>query len=155
MLAWSGRFLLPAEGEICGRDYLDEIHEIECLLVCALLGVVQGIDVMVGPSTWSRSGVLLLHILNNSITELGSKAEVVDPVCESVRVLVLDVVVQIMYVQISIGERFPRSNVEVTNNLVHPNAAFKTTSLLALLVEVLSVVFALALLHTLAATKGP
>jgi hypothetical protein len=44
---------------------------------------------------------------------------------------------------------------EVSNDLVDANAALETASLLSLLVEMLGVVFALALLNTLAATKRP
>jgi hypothetical protein len=44
---------------------------------------------------------------------------------------------------------------EVSNDLVDANAALETASLLSLLVEMLGVVFALALLDTLAATKRP
>lgn len=44
---------------------------------------------------------------------------------------------------------------EVSNNLVDLDAALETASFLALCVQVLGVVFALALLYALAATKGP
>jgi hypothetical protein len=45
--------------------------------------------------------------------------------------------------------------VEVSDDFVDSNAALETAALLSLLVEVLGVVFALALLYALSATERP
>jgi hypothetical protein len=79
----------------------------------------------------------------------------VDLVRESVRVLVLEVIFQVVNMHVASGERFSRSNVEVSDHLVDLDATLKTTALLSLSIEVLGVVFALALLYTLATTERP
>lgn len=99
--------------------------------------------------------MLLLHFLNDHIAQLRAETEVVNRVREGVRVLVLEKVLQIVYMQVAVGERFSGGNVEVSNDFVYANAAIETASFLALLVEMLSVVFAFALLDTLAATERP
>lgn len=74
---------------------------------------------------------------------------------EGVRVFILEVVLQIVYVEVAIGEGLPGCNVEVTNDLVDANVSLEAASFLALLIEVLGIVLALALLDTLAAAERP
>lgn len=74
---------------------------------------------------------------------------------EGMRVLVLEVVLEVVHVHVASGERLSGSDVEVSDDLVDSNATLETASLLSLLVEVLGVVFALALLNALAAAKRP
>ena len=74
---------------------------------------------------------------------------------EGMRILVLEVIFKVMYMEIAIGEGLSRGNVEVSNDLVHLDVALETASLLALLVEMLSVVLAFTLLDALATTERP
>jgi len=67
----------------------------------------------------------------------------------------VEVVLQIVHVHISVTETLAWRKVEVANDLVHTDAAFDTAALAALFVKVFAVVFALALLDALAATKRP
>jgi uncharacterized membrane protein len=60
-----------------------------------------------------------------------------------------------MNVKIAIGEGLSRGNVEVSNDLVHLDVTLETASLLALLVEMLSVVLAFTLLNALATAERP
>lgn len=73
--------------------------------------------------------------------------------CESMGVFVLEVVLEIVYVQVAIRVRLSGRNVEVANDLVDLDATLKTASLLALSVEVFRIVFALALFDALATTE--
>lgn len=98
--------------------------------------------------------MFLLHIRNHRITQLWSKSEMVDLVCERVR-LILEVVLQVMHMQIAVRERLSRRNVEVSNDLVDANAAFEPTPFFTLLVKMLGVMLAFALLNALTATEGP
>jgi hypothetical protein len=79
----------------------------------------------------------------------------VDLVRKSVRVFVLEVILQVVNVHIASGERLSRGDVKVTDDLVDLDTALEPAALLSLSVEVLGVMFALALLHTLAATERP
>lgn len=83
--------LLPAKGEVSGRHDLDKVHEVEGLLCGRLFGVVERVDVVVCPSSRTGVRVLLLHVCDDGVAELGSEAQVVDLVRERVR-LVLEVV---------------------------------------------------------------
>jgi hypothetical protein len=142
--------LLPAEGQVCRRDDLDEVHVIEGALVGMLLRVVEGIDMVVRPHA-SRAS----HGLDGTLGHRRSEAQLVDLVGEAVAALVLEVVLQIMDVHIAVGEGLAGGEVEVAHHFVHPDPAFYPASLFALGVEVLGVVLALALLDALAAAKGP
>lgn len=150
---WS--LLLPAKGQVSGRDYLDEVHEVVRLLVGNLVGVVERVDVVVGPSARPSVLVLLLHVFDHHVAQLGTKANMVDLVCKGMRVLVLEVILEVVYVHVSGRERLSRRDVEVADNLVDSNATLETATFLTLFVEMFGVVFALALLHSLAATKRP
>jgi hypothetical protein len=99
--------------------------------------------------------MLLLHVSNNGFAQLGAEAQVVNLVGESMGVLILEIVLQIVHMHVAVGEGLSRGNVEVSNDLVDLDATLQTTSLLALFVEVFGVVLSLALLDTLATTKRP
>jgi hypothetical protein len=148
-------FLFPAKGQVSGRDHLDEVHEVEGLLIGDLIRVVEWVDVMASPAARTGVLVLLLHVCDDSIAQLRSEAQVVDLVRKSMRVLVLEVVVQVVYVHVASRERLSGGNVEIADNLVDFDASLETASFLSLSVEVFGIVLALALLHALATTKRP
>lgn len=110
---------------------------------------------MVCPSSRTGREVLALHVGDNSVAQLGTESKVVDLVGKGVRVLVLEIVLEIVYMEIAVGERLSWRNVEVSNDFVYTNAALETASLLALCIEVLSVVLTFTLLDALTAAKGP
>jgi hypothetical protein len=155
VLSKARSLLLPAKGQVGGRHDLDEVHEIVGLFACLLLSVIKRVDVVASPSSWAGVLVLLLHVCNDRVAQLRTEAQVVDLVCERVRIFVLEVVLEVVHVHVASRERLSRRNVEVSNDLVDTNAALETASLLSLLVEVLGVVFTLTLLDTLATTKRP
>ena len=68
---------------------------------------------------------------------------------------VLEVILQIVDMQISIGETLARCKVEVTSNLVYTNRTFEPAAFLALSFQSFSIVFPVTLLDILATTKGP
>lgn len=147
--------LLPAEWQVSGRHDLDEVHEVVSLFIGMLLGVVQRIDVVVRPPTGTGPCVLLLHILDNDIAKLGTEAKLVNLVGEGMRILILEVVLEIVYVKVAVRERLSGRNMKVTDNLVDADASLKTTSFLTLLVEMFGVVFSLALFNSLSTTERP
>jgi hypothetical protein len=149
------RLLLPAERQVSGRHDLDKVHVVVCLLIGVLFGVVKRVDMVVRPSTGGRALVFPLHILDNHIAELRAKTKLVNAMSEGMRVLVLEVVLEIVDVQVAVGKGLSGSNVEVSDNLVDTDTALKTTSFLALLVEVFGVVFALTLFYPFSTTEGP
>jgi hypothetical protein len=69
--------------------------------------------------------------------------------------LILEIILQIMHMQIAIGKRLPRCDVEIANDLVYADGALQAAALAALGVEVFGVVLALALLDAFAAAKRP
>jgi hypothetical protein len=148
--------LLPAQRQIGSGDNLDKIHVVERFLSCFLLGVVQRVDVVVGPATRASCRRMFLeHVLYVVFTQLGAKTKVMNLVGEGMRILVFEEVFKVMYVKIAIGEGLSGSDVEVSNNLVHLDVALETAPLLALLVEMLGVVLAFTLLNALATTERP
>jgi hypothetical protein len=58
-------------------------------------------------------------------------------------------------VHVASRERLSGGDVEVADYLVNTDAALKTASLLSLCIEVLGIMFALALLDALSTAKGP
>lgn len=110
---------------------------------------------MVCPSARTSREVLLCHVLHDDVAQLRAKTQVVDLVGKGVRVLVLEVVLQVVHVKVAVREGLPGGDVEIANDFVDLDAALETASLLTLFVKVLRVVFALALLHTLATTERP
>lgn len=56
---------------------------------------------------------------------------------------------------LSVAETLPRRKMEVSDDLVDADAAFNPAAFAALLIELLSVVFALALIDVLAAPERP
>ncbi len=142
---------LPAERQISSRNHLYEIHKIEGFLGRLLVCVVQRIDVMGRPSRL----MLSLHICNGNIAKSRAKAEVVDLVREGVRIIIVEIHVQVVHVQVAIGEGLSRSNVEVANDLVDLDIALDTASFFSLCVELFAIVFALTLLDPFATTERP
>jgi hypothetical protein len=61
-----------------------------------LLGVVERIDVVVRPSACGRALVFPLHVLDNHIAELRAKAKLVNPMGEGMRILVLEIILEIV-----------------------------------------------------------
>jgi hypothetical protein len=155
VLGRSRGFFLPTKGQVSGRDHFNKVHEVESLLISVLVGVVKWIDVMAGPSAGTGVLVLLLHVCDDHVAQLRTEAQVVDLVRKSMRVFVLEVVVQVVYVHVASRERLSRSNVEIADNFVDSNATLETASLLSLGIEVFGIVLALALLHALTTTKRP
>jgi hypothetical protein len=121
------------------------------VLVCP----IQRVDVVVRPSTRTSREVLLCHVLHNDVAQLGTETQVVDLVGKGVCVLVLEVVLEVVHVEVAVREGLPGGDVEVANDFVDLDAALEAASLLTLFVKVLGVVFALALLYTLATTERP
>jgi len=117
-----------------------------------LIRPIERIDVVVCPSSRSRSLVVLIHIRNHHIAQLRSESQMVNNMREGMAV-VLDVVVQIMNMQISIRETLSRGNVEVSDNLVDGDGAFESATFFALCVEVFGVVLALALFDAFATAE--
>ena len=67
----------------------------------------------------------------------------------------IEVVIEIMNVHISVAETPPWRNVEVSNDLIDTNSSLYAASFLALGIQSLAVVFALALLYIFSSSKGP
>jgi hypothetical protein len=67
-----------------------------------LFGIVKRVDVVVRPSTGARALVFPLHVLDNYIAQLRAKAKLVDLVGEGMRILILEVVFEIVDVQVAI-----------------------------------------------------
>lgn len=149
-----GVFAFPSQRQVCGANNLDEVHEVESLLAGLLLGVVEGVDVVVRPATEACIRMFAVHIRNHSIAELRPEAKLVDLVRESVG-LVLEVVLEVVNVHVAVGERLSGRNVEVSDDFVDTDVSLQAASLPALLVEVLGVVLTFTLFHTFAATKRP
>jgi hypothetical protein len=143
---------IPAERKVGGRHDLDEVHKVEVGVVDLLARVVEGVLVVVGPKR-----ALGANLLGNVVGQLRSEAERVDIVSEVVRLALRDipVVLQVVDVHVTAAKASAGSKVEVTNDLVHTQTTLDTASLLALGIQLLAIVFSLALLNTLATAKGP
>ena len=96
-------------------------------------------------------GLLLSQLLG----QLGSEAELVDLVLEGMLDGALPVVLQVVDVHIPVAEAAAGGEVEVSDHLVHADGTGDAATLVPLLIELLGVVFALALLDALALTEGP
>jgi len=142
--------LIPAEREVGCRHNFDEVHVVVCLLIGLLLSVIEWVEVVIRPRH-----TLLADSLDDFVGQLRAKAQVV----HFVRERVLDtfaagkVVLQVMYVHVAIAKTLAGCEVEVSNHFVDTDATLDTTSLAPLLVQVLAVVFPLALLDILAAPE--
>lgn len=155
MFARSGCFLLPTEREVSRRDNLDEIHIIECLFIRVLLRPIQWVDMVISPTSRFTNRLALRHTLDDDVGELGTESQMMDLVREAVVCSVFEVVVQIVHVQIAVGETLSWCDVEVSDHFVHADSTFESAAFCALGIEVLGIVFALALLYAFAATEGP
>ncbi len=65
------------------------------------------------------------------------------------------VIFQIMHMHLSVAETLPRREMEVSDDLIDADAAFNAAAFAALLVELFTVVFPLALLDVFATPEGP
>ena len=77
-------FLLPTKGEVSCRDDFDEVHKVERLFICLLMGVIEGIDMVVCPAAGARGLVAFLHILDHDVAQAGAESQVMDPMREGV-----------------------------------------------------------------------
>jgi hypothetical protein len=94
--------LLPAQRQVGSRHDLDEVHVVERLLIGVLICVIKRIDMVVCPSARARIRMFPLHLLDHHIAQLRTKPQLVDLVRERMRVLVLEVVLQIVHVQVAV-----------------------------------------------------
>ena len=83
---------LPSKRQVRGRDDLDEVHEVISHLIGMLIRPIERVDVVVRPSSRSRSLVVLVHIRNHHIAQLGSKSQMMNNVRKRMAII-LDVVV--------------------------------------------------------------
>ncbi len=143
---------LPAYREE-GRGYnLDKVHKVKVGVVGELLGVVQGIAVVVSPGRRT-----LAQLLDHSLGQLGAEAQVVDVVRKVVLLVTrhLPVVLEVMHVHVAVAETAAGSQMKVAHDLVHLQETVDAAALVPLLFQTLRVVLALALLKGLAVSKGP
>jgi hypothetical protein len=143
---------LPTQRKIRGGHDFDKVHVIVQVLVRLLLGVIEGIEVVVGPRH-----ALLANAFDDFIGQLGSEAEVVDLVRHGVHHVAGDflVVLQVVRVHHTVAETLSRREMEVSDDLVDADPAFDPASLFSLEVQVLRVVLPLALLYVLSSSEGP
>ena len=141
---------VPSQGQVRGRNHLEEVHEIECGLIGRLLGVVERVGVVVIgplPAACQLSG------------KLRSKPELVDLVGHAVLVFGgcprHEVVLDVMRMQVHVCEAATRCNVEVADHLINPQNTFDPTAFAALGLKFLAVSFPLTLLNVLADSKRP
>ena len=152
VLAEAGEALLPAEREVRRRNNLDKVHVVVVRVVGLLVRVVEGVYVVVRPGHG-----LGAHLLVHVVGQLGPEAKMVDRVGERVAALHrrLPVVLEVVHVHVAVAEAPAGRKVEVANDLVDAQATVDAAALMPLLVQLLSVVLALALLDPLALTKRP
>lgn len=144
--------LLPVEGKVGCRHNLDEVHEVVVGVVGLLVGAVERVAVVVSPGVGA-----LGHLLGDGVGQLRTEAEGVDDVGEVVLGIVggLPVVLEVVDVHVSVAEGAARSQVEVSNDLVHAEATLNAAALPALLLQLLGVVLTRALLDVLSLTERP
>ena len=121
------------------------------MLICT----VQRVYVVVCPAARTSREMGLCHVLHNNVAQLGTESQVMNLVRKSVGVFILEVVLEIVYVQVAVGEGLSRCNMEVANDFVDLDATLEAAPFLALGIEVFGVVLALALLNAFAATERP
>lgn len=144
---------IPADGQIRSGNNLDKVHKVEVGVLGLLRGAVQRVQVVVGPG----QGRLLAQSGGDFIGQLRTKAQRMDGVGEVVRLALrnIPVVLQVVNVHVAIAEASARGKMEVAHHLVHAQVSLDATALLALGIELLGVVLALALLDILTSAKGP
>lgn len=123
--------LLPAQGQVRSRNYLDKVHEVISLLFCLMLCIIKWVEMMVSPSH-----ALLANASNNIIRQLRTKAKMMDIVGESMFDVIAasPVVLEIVNVHVTVAERLARCKVEIANNLVDTNSTFNTAAFSTLFV---------------------
>jgi hypothetical protein len=144
--------LLPAKGQVRGRNNLDKVHVVEVGVVGLLLGAVKRITVVVRPG--QRFGA---ELLGDVIRELRAESQRMNDVRKGVAAIDggVPVVLEVVHVHVTVAEGASRRQVKVSDHLVHTQAALDAAALVSLLVEALGVVLALTLLDVLAAAKSP
>ena len=144
--------LFPAERQVGRRHDFHKVHVVVGLFVRLLLRVVQRVQVVVRPRQ-----ALFADAFDHVVGQLGPEAQVVDFVGEGVldALAAREVVLQVVDVHVAVAERFARGEVEVSHHLVDADAALDPAALPPLLVQVLAVVFPLALLDILAPPERP
>jgi hypothetical protein len=141
---------LLAEGEEARRHNLDKVHVVVVGVVSLLLVTIQRVQVVVG----ERLEVLAdaVHDLKG---QLRTESQAVDCVGEVVADIGVPVVLEIVHVHVAAAEAAAGGQVEVSDDLVDTNASLNAAALMALGLELLGVVLALALLDALTLAKGP
>lgn len=145
-----GEERVPSEGQVGGRDDLDEVHEVVGRFVSHLFGAVERVRVVVvGPFPAARE----------LIGQLGAESELVDLVRHGVFLVIgqfrVEVVVEIVRVDVARCEASSGRDVEVPDHLVHADDALESAALFALGVDPLCVSFPFTLLDVLTLAKGP
>jgi len=151
VLALSGVVLRwrPAQRQVCSGHNLDKIHKVIVGVAGALLGIVERVQVVVGPR------VVLRVPRSNIVGELRTEAQLVNLVLERVRNWAVEVVLQVVDVNHAVAETAAGGEVEVANDLVDADRASNTAPFVALLIKLFRIVLTLALLHVLATAKSP
>lgn len=146
--------LLPPKRKVRGRDDLDKVHKVEIRVGRHLLGAVEGVEVVVDPrqaAAGSKPG-------GDIGRKLGAESKRVDGMAEVVLDVLLSwlpVALEIVHVVVPAAKASAGRQVEVSNNLVHSEAAFNAAALSLLFLELLRIVFALALFDAFAASESP
>jgi len=143
--------IIPTEWQVGSRHYFDKVHVVECPILRRLLRVVQRIQMMIRISR----ALTPREPLQRPIRHLRSKPQTMNLMRKRMSLGTTKVILQIMHMRLSITEALSRRKVEVSYDLVDADAAFDAAAFAALLVELLAVVFALALFDVFAAAEGP
>lgn len=144
--------LLPAQRQVGSGHDFDKIHVVEGRVRCHLLGSVEGVLMVVRP--WP---IVTLHSLGNGRRKLRTEAQVMNRVAKIVLFAIggVPVVLEVVHVHVPATETAARSEMEVSDYLVHLQSTFDSAALLALFVQSLGVVLACALFDVLSSTERP
>lgn len=144
--------LLPAKRQEGRGHNLDKVHKVEVGVEGELLGIVKRVGVMAGPGRGT-----LAQLLGHGLGQLRAEAQVVDVVRKVVLLVArgLPVVLQVVNVHVAVAEAATGRQMKVAHDLVHLQETIDAAALVALLLQALRVVLALALLKGLAVAKCP
>lgn len=67
----------------------------------------------------------------------------------------IEVVVEIMYMHVTVAETSAWCNMKIANDFVHPEPAFYSATLFALLIQLFRVMLSLTLFDVFSAPEGP
>lgn len=145
-----GALGVPSQGQVRGRNNLDEVHEVVSGLVAHLGHSIQRVGVVVvGP----------LPALRDLVRKLRPESELVDGVAHGVFVIAfqasVEICLQVMGMNISARERTAGRDVEVANHLVHTNVTLNAATLSALCINLVRVPFSETLFDIFALAKSP